>query len=74
MSVVINPERDRLSLQLCMGFVMFLVYFQDNQYDIKTYNAVAFYFLLACRILCATGLASTVVPFIRCWREDHCFA
>ena len=38
MCVVINPERDRLSLWLCINFVMFLVYFWDNQYDIITWD------------------------------------
>ena len=36
MCVAINPERDRLSLQLCINFMMFLVYLWDNQYDIIT--------------------------------------
>ena len=36
MCLVINPDRDRLSLRLCIDFVMFLVYFQVNQYDIIT--------------------------------------
>ena len=36
MSVVINLERVPLRLWLCMDFVMFLVFFWDNQYDIIT--------------------------------------
>ena len=36
MCVVINPERDRLSLWLCINFVMFLVYFQNDNHDIIT--------------------------------------
>ena len=36
MYVVIDPESGRLSLRLCIHFMMFLVYFQDNQYDIIT--------------------------------------
>ena len=36
MSVVIDPERDRLSLQLCINIVVFLVYFWGNIQNIIT--------------------------------------
>ena len=60
MSVVIDPGRDLVILRLCMDFVVFLVYFRDNNQNIITVKELLFtlFSLIVCIILCYGKLHS----------------